>query len=80
MSVVPGFGGQKFIESALSTIKTARQHIIKRRLETEIIIDGGVDGSNAAAIVKAGADILVMGSGFFGSDDRTKLVEMVNEL
>lgn len=80
MSVFPGFGGQKFIDSALSSIKTAREHILKNNLKTEIIVDGGVDGSNAAAVVAAGADILVMGSGFFGCDDRPELVKNVKAL
>jgi len=80
MSVFPGFGGQKFIETALSSIKTARDHIRTNQLRTEIIVDGGIDGDNAAKVVAAGADILVMGSGFFGCDDRSELVKKVKAL
>lgn len=77
MSVYPGFGGQKFIPEALSKVKTAREYIDSHSLKTQIMIDGGIDASNAAEIVAAGADILVMGSAFFGADDRAALVKQV---
>ncbi|MDH3891033.1 MAG: ribulose-phosphate 3-epimerase [candidate division Zixibacteria bacterium] len=80
MSVFPGFGGQSFIPSALDTIKAARAHIDKNNLPTEIMVDGGVDSSNAADVVSAGADILVMGSAFFKATDRAGLAELVHEL
>ena len=77
MSVNPGFGGQEFIESTLPKIAAAREFIDARSPYTQIQVDGGVDGSNAERIVKAGADILVMGTGFFGSKDRERLVQKV---
>ncbi|MFH1688426.1 MAG: ribulose-phosphate 3-epimerase [bacterium] len=80
MSVFPGFGGQSFIASTLDTIKSARAHIDKNALSTEIMVDGGVDASNAADIVAAGADILVMGTAFYRSEDRPGLVRSVHGL
>ena len=80
MSVFPGFGGQTFIREALPKVRTARDYIDQHRLKTQIAIDGGVDAGNAAEIVAAGADILVMGSAFFGADDRAALVKMVTAL
>jgi ribulose-phosphate 3-epimerase len=79
MSVYPGFGGQKFIPDAIPKIKAAREMINRDGLKTQIMIDGGVDAGNAASIVEAGADVLVMGSAFFGADDRAALVEQVAE-
>jgi ribulose-phosphate 3-epimerase len=78
MSVFPGFGGQSFISSALDTIKAAREHIDAHGLKTQIMVDGGVDSTNAASVVKAGADILVMGTAFFKATDRAGLAELVH--
>ena len=69
MSVNPGFGGQAFIPSALDKIRTLRKLIDERGLKTKIEVDGGVKPDNAAAIIKAGADILVAGSAIFGMKD-----------
>ena len=80
MSVFPGFGGQAFIESALGSIRTARTYIDSHHLKTQIQVDGGVDGNNAAEVAAAGADILVMGTGFFGRQDRTQLVQEISHL
>ncbi len=75
MSVNPGFGGQKFIPSAIEKIRTLRGMIRDRKLPVLIEVDGGVKLGNAAAIAAAGADILVMGSAFFGSRDYTAFME-----
>ncbi|MFZ5996932.1 MAG: ribulose-phosphate 3-epimerase [Nitrospirota bacterium] len=69
MSVNPGFGGQKFIPSALDKLKALRNTIQERGLDLLIEVDGGVKPDNAREIAAAGADILVMGSAFFHSGD-----------
>ncbi len=69
MSVNPGFGGQAFIPSALDKIATLRKRIDELGLKTEIEVDGGVKPDNAAAIIDAGADILVAGSAVFSKKD-----------
>ncbi|MEW5794768.1 MAG: ribulose-phosphate 3-epimerase [Candidatus Zixiibacteriota bacterium] len=80
MSVFPGFGGQEFIRGALPKVRTARDYIKRHGLRTQIAVDGGVDSSNAADVVAAGADILVMGSAFFGAKDRAGLVKQIAAL
>ena len=75
MSVNPGFGGQSFIHSALRKIREAKAAISERGLSTIIEVDGGVKPANAREVVEAGADALVMGSAFFGSDDYAGVVK-----
>jgi len=69
MSVNPGFGGQKFIESCLRKIETARQMIDRTGSRALLEVDGGVKVDNAAQVLAAGADILVAGSAIFSSRD-----------
>lgn len=69
MSVNPGFGGQKFIPYTLSKIRELRKMIDDKKLDVKIEIDGGVTVENAASILKAGADVLVVGSTVFKSSD-----------
>ena len=65
MSVHPGFGGQKFIESAIDKLRRVRLAIDERRLDVELEVDGGVKPENAARIAGAGASVLVAGSAVF---------------
>lgn len=69
MSVNPGFGGQKFIPSALRKIQQLAEIREKKGLNFIIEVDGGVTLSNAVEIAAAGADMLVAGSAVFGADD-----------
>ncbi len=69
MSVNPGFGGQKFIESALPKIAEARRLIDASGREVRLEVDGGVKVDNIGRIAAAGADTFVAGSAIFGSDD-----------
>lgn len=69
MSVNPGFGGQSFIENTYQKVGDLRQLINEKNASTLIEIDGGVKDSNAAALVEAGADVLVAGSFVFRSED-----------
>ena len=69
MSVNPGFGGQKFIHSALRKIAEARQIIDDSALPIRLEVDGGVTVDNIAEIARAGADTFVAGSAIFGSSD-----------
>jgi ribulose-phosphate 3-epimerase len=65
MSVNPGFGGQKFIPFCLDKTRRLKKMIQAQGSATLIEIDGGVSLDNAAALIAAGADILVSGSAFF---------------
>jgi len=69
MSVNPGFGGQKFIPSALDKLREARQMIDASGREIRLEIDGGVKVDNIGEIAAAGADTFVAGSAIFGSED-----------
>ena len=69
MTVNPGFGGQKFIHSMLKKVESLKESIIKKGANTLIEIDGGVTLDNAAALVRAGADVLVAGNTVFAATD-----------
>jgi ribulose-phosphate 3-epimerase len=69
MSVNPGFGGQKFIHSALGKLAEARRRIDASGRPVRLEIDGGVKVDNIGAIARAGADTFVAGSAIFGADD-----------
>ena len=69
MSVNPGFGGQKFIESALGKLQRLRKEIDSRRLAVELEVDGGVKLDNVRRVVEAGASVVVAGSAVFESPD-----------
>ena len=69
MSVNPGFGGQTFIPRSESKIRAIRDLLDREGNRAPIEVDGGVDWSNAARIVEAGATILVAGNSIFGSGD-----------
>ena len=75
MSVNPGFGGQKFIETSLDKLRRLRRMIDERGFDTRIEIDGGIDADNIAKIVEAGAEIIVSGTGVFGKGDAQRGVE-----
>jgi ribulose-phosphate 3-epimerase len=80
MSVNPGFGGQKFIPSAIGKLKLLRRKIDEAGLSAVIEVDGGVKPDNAREIAGAGAEILVMGSAFFNSGDYAATMEKMNGL
>ena len=69
MSVNPGFGGQTFIQRSESKIKSIRALLDRRGSAAPIEVDGGIDLSNAARVVEAGATILVAGNSIFGTGD-----------
>jgi len=74
MSVNPGFGGQRFIPSALDKVAQLRTIIRERGLSTLIQIDGGVNAGTISRISSAGVDVFVAGSAIFGSDDYAQTI------
>jgi ribulose-phosphate 3-epimerase len=74
MSVNPGFGGQKFIQNSLEKVRRLRMMIAERGLNPKIEIDGGVDASNIAQVVEAGAELIVAGSAVYGKGNATEAV------
>jgi ribulose-phosphate 3-epimerase len=79
MSVNPGFGGQKFITSSIDKLRRLRSMIDNRGLKTRIEIDGGIDRTNIAEVVNAGAEIIVAGSAIFGTPDPAKSVRELRD-
>lgn len=70
MSVFPGYGGQKFIPTALGQVKKAREYALSiGKADLDIEIDGGVTEENCTAVKQAGANVLVAGSTVFKSSD-----------
>jgi ribulose-phosphate 3-epimerase len=66
MSVNPGFGGQKFIDSQLRKIEAIRKKLDAAKLPTILEVDGGIVPENAGRVISAGANALVAGSAVFG--------------
>lgn len=79
MSVNPGFGGQKFIESTIRKVIQARKIVTERNLKVEIEVDGGINLNNVELLLEAGADIIVAGSSIFNSNDVTDTVKKFKE-
>ena len=75
MTVNPGFGGQKYIQSSTEKIRTLRSRLNQIGREVYIEVDGGINNSTAEIVLEAGANVLVAGSAVFGGDIR-KNVEM----
>jgi len=69
MTVNPGFGGQKFIESTLPKLRRIRELIDSVNRACELEVDGGIDAVTAPIVVSAGARVLVAGSAVFGATD-----------
>lgn len=74
MSVNPGFGGQKFIETTFEKTRKLKKMVNEINPEIIIEIDGGVNDQNAGQLFEAGADMLVAGSFVFKSDDPAQTI------
>ncbi|MFO7570753.1 MAG: ribulose-phosphate 3-epimerase [Smithellaceae bacterium] len=74
MSVNPGFGGQQFIQSALTKIKRAKEMMEILPQKPLLEVDGGVNLQNIASIARAGADVLVAGNAVFGTGDYAQAI------
>jgi len=67
MTVNPGFGGQKLIPETLHKVTQLREMIDSQNLAIDVMVDGGINEATIGQVVDAGADVLVVGSGFFNS-------------
>lgn len=79
MTVDPGFGGQKFLESMLPKIRRTRELVKASGREVWIQVDGGVSESTIDQCVDAGADVFVAGSAVFRADDPDATVRSLRE-
>ena len=80
MSVNPGFGGQKFIPSALRKIETLRERIVRRGLDVRVQVDGGVSEITVPGLLSAGAEWFVAGSAVFHAQDPAAAARRLQEM
>ena len=80
MSVNPGFGGQKFIESVLPKIGQAKEMVNAVSPDVTIEVDGGITLDNIRLVAEAGADVMVSGAAIFGSGDYAHTIRAMKAL
>lgn len=80
MTVNPGFGGQKFIESTLEKIEKIHEKILEKNPACELQVDGGItQGKIRDEVVRAGATVLVAGSAVFGKQDQALAISLLRD-
>lgn len=77
MSVFPGYGGQKFIDGSLDRIARVARLRDEYAPKALVEVDGGINVSNAGAVIEAGADVIVAGSAVFSATDRAQAVRLL---
>ena len=77
MSVNPGFGGQSFIPSVLRKIESIREAAVRRGLDIDIEVDGGICPETAKLCRDAGANVLVAGNAVFKAPDRKQMISSI---
>jgi len=77
MTVFPGFGGQAFIPDVLSKIEEVRKLIDRRKLSIFVEVDGGIKADNIERVVRAGAEVIVSGSGIFKTPDYAETIRQM---
>lgn len=80
MSVEPGFGGQKFMPSALEKLSKLRAEISRQGLNIELEVDGGINAETAPQAINAGATVLVAGNYIFSAEDMKAKVTEIKSL
>lgn len=80
MSVEPGFGGQKFMPSALDKLSALKAECERRNLEIELEVDGGINEETAPLAIKAGATVLVAGNYLFSAENMAERVEYIKSI
>ncbi len=79
MTVNPGFGGQSFIDAVLPKVAELRQLIVSRNLDIDIEVDGGIKVENVDKVAAAGANVIVSGSGIFGTRDYAHTISSMRD-
>jgi ribulose-phosphate 3-epimerase len=80
MSVNPGFGGQKFVESTRQKIRQLRSWISGQNLSIPIEVDGGINPANAESLIRDGAEILVVGAAIFAAEDPVRVIARLKDI
>ena len=79
MTVEPGFGGQSFMHETMEKVKTLRKEILRRGLDTDIQVDGGINAETVEIAAAAGANVFVAGSAVFGAENPAGVIGMLRE-
>ncbi len=79
MTVEPGFGGQSFMADMMTKVKAVRDEITRRGLNVDIEVDGGITGQTVSQAAKAGANVFVAGSYFFGAADKKAAIKTLTD-
>ena len=77
MSVYPGYGGQKFIESTIDKVKKLKNQIVKSESRCVIQVDGGINAANIDHLKKAGADLFVIGTFLYNAENIQDTLDMI---
>ena len=75
MTVVPGFGGQKFMPDMMSKVRTVKRYALSHGLKLDIQVDGGINTENIGVATAAGANIIVAGSSIFGAKKQRATIQ-----
>ena len=79
MTVNPGFGGQEYLPSMTGKIELLRSQLVRSGLSVDIEVDGGIKTDNIAEVVRAGANVIVSGSGIFKTNDYGKTISAMRD-
>ena len=77
MTVNPGFGGQEFMPEVLPKIRQLRKMVDEKGIPLDIQVDGGIDEQTAREAIKAGANVLVVGTAIFSQPDRGSVIKIL---
>lgn len=80
MTVEPGFGGQKLIESCVEKVTQVRSMVEERGLNVDVEVDGGINAGNVQRLLEAGANVIVAGSAVFGGDIEANVKEFLSKM
>lgn len=80
MTVEPGFGGQKYMDSCTEKIRQVRAAITEKGLPVDVEIDGGVTAENISVPLKAGANVIVAGSAVFKGDIEGNVKKLMEQM
>jgi ribulose-phosphate 3-epimerase len=80
MTVFPGFGGQAFIPDVLPKIEEVRKLIDQRKLSIVVEVDGGIKADNIERVVRAGAEVIVSGSGIFRTPNYAETIRQMRRV
>ena len=79
MTVNPGFGGQEYLPSMTGKIELLRSQLLRSGLSVDIEVDGGIKTDNVAEVVRAGANVIVSGSGIFKTKDYGRTISAMRD-